>query len=312
MDWNWFFSSLSQSAAAIVGIFGAFIITKILSNQAAFSTKENRIKDLLAGGEKVKDGAESLYFEWYNEQKNEAEFRKIDKILEENPEYDANKLYGLLGFSLYVSKNEVVKVIEKKRITWIARRKREQEAKDREYENIVNRGGGFRGVGVPGTTFPVNIPVQIYNPELFKQIVEVHESIDEAILDAKHHIRLVSDFLETARGNPESSMHISYALVLVTVLFYVGVIYPLSFMPMPQNATIILSFEVFWPLLFSLKGLLLAAVSLVFTSALAMFFMMNLRMKYPQDDLNKLEALTQLGAYSEYFAIMEANKKQQS
>jgi len=35
-DWNWFFSSLSQSSAAIVGIFGAFIITKILSNNSNF------------------------------------------------------------------------------------------------------------------------------------------------------------------------------------------------------------------------------------------------------------------------------------
>jgi len=33
MDWNWYFAALSQSAAAIGGIFGAFIITKVLTNQ---------------------------------------------------------------------------------------------------------------------------------------------------------------------------------------------------------------------------------------------------------------------------------------
>jgi hypothetical protein len=35
-DWNWFFSSVAQFAAAIVGIFGAFIVTKTLANQSAF------------------------------------------------------------------------------------------------------------------------------------------------------------------------------------------------------------------------------------------------------------------------------------
>lgn len=309
MDWNWFFSSLSQSAAAIVGIFGAFIITKILSNQATFSTKKNRIKDLLAAAEKVKDDAGSLCFEWYNEQRNKIEFGKIEKILEENPENDANKLYNHLRFSEYVSKNEVVRLIEEKKMIWIELKKKEQEAKAREYDNIVNRSRKFGGVGLSGTPFPVNTPVQIYNPELNKQIVEERESIENAIRDAKHHIRLISDLLETVRGNPESSQHISYALGLVTILFFIGVIYPLSFMPVTQNEDIVLSLKAFIPLLFSLKGMLLASVSLVFTLALAMFFEMNVNLKYSKDDLEKLDALTQLGAYSEYFAVMEENKK---
>ncbi|MCH7733340.1 MAG: hypothetical protein IIB44_12675 [Candidatus Marinimicrobia bacterium] len=36
-DWNWFFSALAQSAAAIVGIFAAFIITKIVNNQSTLN-----------------------------------------------------------------------------------------------------------------------------------------------------------------------------------------------------------------------------------------------------------------------------------
>lgn len=51
-DWNWFFSSLSQSAAAIVGIFGAFIITKIFSNQTAFSEKTAKLNNYLIEAKK--------------------------------------------------------------------------------------------------------------------------------------------------------------------------------------------------------------------------------------------------------------------
>lgn len=35
-DWNWFFTSISQSAAAIVGLLGGFIINKILSRETEF------------------------------------------------------------------------------------------------------------------------------------------------------------------------------------------------------------------------------------------------------------------------------------
>ena len=40
MDWNWFFSSFAQSSAAIVGIFGAFLITKILNKLGGNYEKE--------------------------------------------------------------------------------------------------------------------------------------------------------------------------------------------------------------------------------------------------------------------------------
>jgi len=42
VDWNWFFSALAQSTAAIVGLIGAFVFTKIVNNQAAFAVKRNK------------------------------------------------------------------------------------------------------------------------------------------------------------------------------------------------------------------------------------------------------------------------------
>lgn len=58
IDWNWFFSSLAQSTAAIVGFFGAFVIARILSNQEIFSKKRNRLKELLCSAEALKQDAE--------------------------------------------------------------------------------------------------------------------------------------------------------------------------------------------------------------------------------------------------------------
>lgn len=64
MDWNWFFSSLAQSSAAIVGIFGAFIITKVLSNQVSFQEKTARGKTLVADASRLQHRAKNLPFNW--------------------------------------------------------------------------------------------------------------------------------------------------------------------------------------------------------------------------------------------------------
>jgi len=45
MDWNWFFSAVAQSMAAIVGLIGAFVTTKILSKESLFKKRQNTALD---------------------------------------------------------------------------------------------------------------------------------------------------------------------------------------------------------------------------------------------------------------------------
>jgi len=84
MDWNWFFSSLSQSAAAIVGIFGAFIITKIFSNQTLFLAKKSKLRDLLVQAQRISDNANSFNVGWYNDNFNKSGYRDFPVELEES------------------------------------------------------------------------------------------------------------------------------------------------------------------------------------------------------------------------------------
>ena len=46
MDWNWFFSSLAQSTAAIVGLIGAFVFTKMVNSEGASEAATFRLNDL--------------------------------------------------------------------------------------------------------------------------------------------------------------------------------------------------------------------------------------------------------------------------
>ena len=97
---------------------------------------------------------------------------------------------------------------------------------------------------------------------------------------------------------------------MITALFFVGVIYPLSFMPIRLDTAPALSIGAFVDIALSLKGALLIAVSCIFTGVLAMFFTMNLRMKYQTEVIRKLIEFTSLGAYSKFFLVMESNQKE--
>lgn len=221
MDWNWFFSSLAQSSAAIVGFFGAFTITKILSNETAFSEKKNRLKELLSVAEKIKDDA--------------------DVILIHNKGFIADK--------------------------------------------------------TPLTDWATG---------------ETQKAIKSVKLAAHHHIRLISDFLDTIEGNPESSSLINLILTYVSWMFFIGVLYPLSLLPTPPNWDpssyfFHISFESIFQI--NIKVGLLFLMSFIFVAFIGMLFSINARMRYDADDVEKLKLFKSIETYAQYFAIMESNRE---
>lgn len=150
---------------------------------------------------------------------------------------------------------------------------------------------------IPSLSFP-NVAIE-----------KERDAIDALEVEIRHHMRTVSDFLETISSNPESSVAITWALVMVAALFLIGVIYPLSFLPTPISWTPAVSLRGFWAHAFSLRGLLLTIVSSIFLAALTMFAVMNRRLRYPPDEVRSLDEFTCIETYSKYYAIAEDNEK---
>lgn len=302
MDWNWYFSSLAQSAAAIVGIFGAFIVSKILSNDSVFRQKTILAKELVVGAKKVLDDANDLYFSWFIKHTNEGAFDDAKELID-NDIYDAEQIYDECSFSVYSKREEIVAQICKMvddRLSQVKKKEEELQCKLK---------------AQPGLAIiePVHRPLpKMLNPNLLNELNKERDSIDRVIRDARHQIRLITNHLDNVQGNPESSLQISYTLILIVLLFFSGVIYPLSFLPLPVDAHIELSLASFFPLLFSLKGALLATISAIFSTVVAIFFYMNLKMKYPNNVVESLQHFADISSYSEYFHIMELNTKASS
>lgn len=306
-DWNWFFSSVAQSAAAIVGIFGAFIVTKILANQTAFSEKSLRIHELITLGQKLTDASGRLSFDWYHRNDSAAELEKLERLLESDDSLTPEALYEKLRFSPYLARADVIATIASAKSLHEERLEREREEKRRELEQARSR--GFSAIA---RTFDssllrgINSPLLHIGPQLGKE----REEIDRLYTEARHHARVVSDFYAIVSPNPESSTVITTALILILTLFFTGVIYPLSFMPLPTDWKPALSLAEVPVFIFSLRGVLLGSVSLLFTAMLAIFFVMNIRLKYPVAMLEHLGKFKHLSEYSQYFANREANAAQ--
>lgn len=298
MDWNWFYSSIAQSAAAIVGIFGAFIITKILGNQATFSQKTNKCRDVITQCQRVVDAANHLSIDWYNRHTNNEEFRKLKELLEESEELTPEQYYDKLYFSAYYPRSKTLDAIQKVIAGFKAMKEREWK------EQQARSNPGFASI----TATSMRLPTLDMNLHMRVPLEKEQESIEAVYRDAKHHMRLASDALSTIKNNPESSNQITYALILVTVLFFFGVIYPLSFLPVSSAGVIDISVRYFFPTLLSFKGFLLTIVSLVFCAVLVMFFWLNLALRYSAELVAELSKFIRVESYSTDFEILESNR----
>lgn len=321
-DWNWFFSTLSQSTAAIVGIIGAFIIAKIFANQATFSEKNNRMKSLIVEAEKILDKIGTLNFDWYNKHKNAAAYddasRQIRAIAEEDPttvtEENLLTIFTEAKFSIFSEKKTILENLRKevefvcqtnldKRLQKESVEKNRKEAASGKLvghaaiNSLLGSIPDFSSLSAPRTI--LNIP-DFSTP--WTALQDERDRITQCHLEAKHHARIVGEFLESVRGNPESPPQITWSLLLVGLIFIFGVIYPLTFMP----ATSAPEFSItnLGGAFLSVKGALLTLLVVAFTYVFYMFTRTNIQMKYAKDELNKLHKLSQVNEYCRYFKFL--------
>ena len=270
MDWNWYFSTLAQSTAAIVGIFAAFIITKIVSNQITFSQKKRELKSLLLESENLGKKASTRYYSWYNNQMQRIGLRDLDKLLKDSDSIlSAEEYYEKISFSPYDSKDEILKAIQLR----IDERERKRERMAREIPDFV-----FPGV--------------------MEKLTEEREMIDALRIEIEQHIKRITHFVDENSQNPESSKLLNLIIGFLIVLFYAGVICPLGFLPYDNSNPLTISINALFDVATSFKGFLLIIVSFVFSAMLVIFMVINNRLKYKGSELKGLKEYTDISIYS--------------
>ncbi len=291
MDWNWFFSSLAQSVAAIVGIFAAFIITKVINSQSEFSRKSSRIKELLSISERYSESLKNRSFQWYCERKLENDLDDLKDVIENSEDtLSAEEYYEKASFPIYIQREEVLNKIGA----------------------VIQQHSTPRGNTSHNSPY-IPIPIEITRiraeneRRLRDSLKKEGSELTSLIIDVKQHTRLVSLHLSEIENNPESSKLIRYSIIGAIILFFIGVMYPLTFLPVNTANPVSWSFCDFMYNLFSPKGLILFLVSATFTSMLVVFWRVNEKLKYPIEDVNKLKTVSKVENYSKYLKIMNDN-----
>jgi hypothetical protein len=300
MDWNWFFSSIAQSVAALVGVAGAFLVAKVLNVHAEFQRDRARSTALLSEGAKLQDSAHARHFGWLSERDMDDALSELTRKLADAGELAAPEDYLLQGaFPRHIP---VARSLERIRSTI------KEEKDSREEAARSRRGTLFGRMTLPGSRAVASIT----NPDIVRTLSARMEREREAIngltVQVDDFQRRLSAHLIACERDPDPSNIVALTVSVLLLMFLAGVTYPLSFLPVPNGTKPTIALGAFLPILFSLRGVLLAIPTFAFGGLMVWLVVGLRRLRHSADDLAALRALNSRGAISPYLAVEEENE----
>lgn len=288
MDWNWFFSSFCQSAAALIGIIGAFVISRLLGISEKISNIISEFDNLIIEFNEIILNINSRNFSWFT--RSHVKYNDDLKEQIRNEEFEnleekeiLKKIYEL-DDRLYQIDEEVMEGFN------YVYKKHKPERKD-----LGN-----------GLSMKSNYPIIDFPPNnLWKDLEHEKELIDQ--LQIKSHI-LIQKFTKNSQDlkSFDSSIEsLRNVIILLLIAFPLNVIYPLHFMPMisNENPEITININQIFISLFTIKMALLI-IFLATIEGLFYYFLLIIKglesklkdvKEYNSDDLKDIKR------YSIYF-----------
>lgn len=270
-----------------MGIFAAFLITKIVANQSEYSKNIDKAAEAITKSKALVHESKIRYFKWYNDRVEERELGEMDELFHENNgNLSVEDYYEKLHFSPFQARSEVLEKIAAKV---------KQLSMDRQVE------AGLQALYPRHISEPARHNLQSTLNRIQESVIEERELIDSLLVRTKMQAESNSQLVASLKRNSESSSLISMSIMAVILLFFAGVIYPLSFLPIEPNTEIRLSVRAFWDILYSLKGMLLTIISLIFCGLMVVFLFINNGLRYRGDTIELLSKYSNMSNYSEYF-----------
>ena len=267
MDWNWFYSSVAQSVAAIVGLLGAFIVAKTIAGQARFDQQGARNRDLQSRSRDLLLLAAALPFERYNTWALRRITAQVNRLRRAgDAATEAEHYRDLVNVAPFQDPEAVLTVIRKA------------------MQDPPSPPGSMEAAlsDLTATTSDWG---------------DLRAKIDQGIEDLVAHCSEVHRHVSEIKTNPESSPLVSWAGYSLLVLFVVGILLPLACLPARQSTP--------WQELLSqlanpdaLKLTILGTVSLVFIVLVLRLIRINHNLRHDRRTIRELEEFSLLQNYS--------------
>lgn len=284
-DYNWFFTTIAQSAAAIVGFFGAFIITKIINIEIEFSNLKRRYNDIISDIIKQKSNFSNRYFEWYNRRIREDEFESenFSNLVSEIGK--SNLTDENLEYIIFFSKFSIFDDYDKLKILI-----------KEEIGKSINKTSAFGR--------------SLINPQ---PVTEKRDYINIEISSTLQLIEKIKSLISEIESFPSSKTIILFSLISIVLMFIIGIIYPLSFLPTNNSFELCFGLECFkdfFVIYFNcFKSVLLLIFSLIFITIIIVFLKINKSHNFENENIKDLKEQTKIDNYSGYLKNYVKNKE---
>ena len=290
-DWNWFFSSFSQSAAALLGIIGAFIISRLIGIDEKINILSSDFEDLKIAYYKIRDSFSIRKYSWVNRT-----FVKYnDDIIKQiqNREFEG------------ISKNEILEKLY------------EQDSRlYRDDQSILNAFIELNEkykpkeepVRKPGEFYVVNnaMPILNFPPDgIWDKIGNERDLINKHLVDAGELIRKFKKHMDSLRNFASSLQTIKMIVWILIISFPFTVIYPLHFLPIEIGKEPMLTFNIVLIIksIFTLENVLLAIFLIAIEGIFIYFVFLIRQIKLRLSKLKNehLEEFRNINSYCEYY-----------
>lgn len=246
-DWNWFFSTLSQSAAALIGIIAAFLISRLIGLSEKASKTISDFDNLVIDFKRIVESLKKRKFYLYN-------YNLIDLNSNLKSEILENKFEGL-------SDKEILLKIYALEPRLYKHNKAVLDAFKEVYDECQNP----KPINFEATKRKID---EISNE---RNLIESNEvEAKTLILQFEHNLRELKSFLVSIKP-------LKPLIIILMTAFPLTVIYPMHYMPVIENQPPAVSFNLFvvFNSIFTIKGILLGFFTVIIEGVFCYFLFLT-------------------------------------
>jgi len=296
MDWNIFFSTVSQVTGIIIAFWGAFVVTKLLNNDSDYKKNVSKMQSLFNISHSLSMRTLAVDYENYNLYMKYIALLKLKNCISNSEIKSIEEYYFKLKFPWYDDRESIFNLL-----------KEILENTDNKNSNVASK---------EEINLRLEKKLEIYKAYNYSipSMNEIINNVQKTYVEVYENTNKIYFMIKNLKSNPESSKIIHWSLIIISILFCVGVIFPLCIIPIKSNSCIknvydLISQISLMEILFSFKGLILCLIAIPFLFLNFYLLIKNSKLKYKKESIEILESYAKIGDYNKYLENWEKNSR---